>query len=86
VRPGDEGGADPVVVAHGEETHARGRGEGDLRLLQLGRAEAHRRRHVDDEPRFEVAVRDLIAHVRLTGSRGDVPVDAAHVVAGLVEP
>ena len=51
-----------------------------------GRAEAHRRRDVDDEPGLEVAVGDLVADVGLAGAGRDVPVDAADVVARLVQP
>ena len=65
VRAGDEHGADAVLVAHREEPDARRGGERHLGLLHRGRAEAHRRRDVDDQPGLEVAVGDLVAHVGL---------------------
>ena len=86
VRAGDEHRAEPVLVPRGEEPDRRRGREGDLRLVGARRPEAHRRRGVDDEPRLEVTIGDLLAHVRLLRAGGDVPVDAPHVVARLVEP
>jgi hypothetical protein len=57
---------------------------GDIGLAPIGRAEAHRRGRVEDEPRDEHPLGVLHAHVRLAGSRRDVPVDLADVVAGRV--
>ncbi len=83
---GDEDGAEAVLVARRQESDAGRRGNGDLGLVVGGGAELHRRRHVDDEPGGQVPVGDLLANVCLAGARRDVPVDAAHVVARLVQP
>ena len=53
-------------------------------FVRVLRSEMHRRGDVDDHPRLEVAIGDLVAHVQLAGSRRDVPVDAANIVARLV--
>ena len=57
---------------------------GHVGLAPLGRAERHRGRRVEDEPGDEDALGELDADVRLAGAGGDVPVDPADVVAGLV--
>ena len=84
---------DRVVVEHRTDAVAAAReqaGErrdelGEHQLLRaLGRAERHRRRAVEQQPRGELAVGEVLPHVRRGGARGDVPVDVAHVVAGLV--
>ena len=54
---------------------------GHIRLAPVGRSKVHRRGGVEQEPRDEHALREIDADVRLTGACGDVPVDAAHVVA-----
>ena len=56
----------------------------DVRLAPVARAERHRRRRVDHEPRDEHALGELDADVRLARARRDVPLDPAHVVARLV--
>ena len=83
VRP--EGDEPEPVAAAGRGVPDRERDSlGDVGLAPLGRAERHRRRGVEDEPRHEHALGELDADVRLPGARGDVPVDPADVVAGLV--
>ena len=77
---------EPVLVAGGEEPDGGRGAEGQRRLLRPHRREAHRCRHVDDQPALQVAVGDLVAHVQLAGAGGDVPVDPAHVVADLIQP
>ncbi len=85
--------ADAVAVAredareHGDELG------GDRALLLRLRAEVDRRRQVDQEPRGDLALLVVLAHVRRLQARGDVPVDVADVVApdvlaqvGEVEP
>ena len=54
---------------------------GDVGLAPLGRAELHRGRRVEDEPRDEHALGEMDANVRLAGSGGHVPLDRADVVA-----
>ena len=54
------------------------------KLREAVGAEVDARRQVDEEPRRELAVLGELAHVRRLQPRGDVPVDVAHVVAGLV--
>jgi hypothetical protein len=48
------------------------------------RAEIDRRAEVEQEPRRDLAVLVVLAHVGRLQARGDVPVDVAHVVAILV--
>ena len=61
-------------------------GSREVTLLHQGGAEVHRRRRVDQCPRGQLAVGDLVSHVHLPGARGDVPVDPPYVVlAALVE-
>ena len=55
------------------------------RFSQRGGAEVEAGGAVDDEPGLELAVGDGVAHVRVVGAGGEVPVDAADVVAGLVQ-
>ena len=50
----------------------------------VDRAEVHRRAQVQQEPGRDLAVLDVLAHVRRVHARGDVPVDVADVVPGLV--
>ena len=52
--------------------------------VRLDRPEVHRRAQVEQEPRGELAVLGVLANVRRVHPRGDVPVDVADVVAGLV--
>ena len=56
------------------------------RFSQFGGPEVEARGPVDDEPGLELAVGDRVAHVRRVRARGQAPVDAAGVVAGLVQP
>ena len=76
--------ADPVAAA-GQDEPEGGR---DLRedevLLAVDRAEPHRRRVVEQQPGGDLAVLDVLPHVGGVGARGDVPLDVAQVVAGLV--
>jgi hypothetical protein len=83
-RPGHEHGTEPVLVAGGQEADAGGRRRRGLGLVVGDGPEPHRRRRVDHQPGGEVAVGDLLAYMRLAGSRRHVPVDTAHVVTGLV--
>ena len=55
-----------------------------LLALRLHAAEVHRRAEVQQEPGRDLAVLEVLAHVRRVHARRDVPVDVAHVVAGLV--
>jgi hypothetical protein len=84
MRTRDEHRPESVLVARGQEADGGGSGERDLRLRRVLRSEVHRRGEVDDHPRLEVAIRDLVAHVQLAGSGGDVPVDATNIVARLI--
>lgn len=78
--------ADPVVVAHRRETQHGHQLGGQLALLLRGGAEAHRARDVHDQQHGQLAFLDEALHVRMTGARGDVPVDVADLVAGHVRP
>ena len=76
--------AQPVATLRGEMTHGDGHAFGDVRLAAVGRAERHRRGDVEQQPRREGALRDEDTHVRDGRPGGDVPVDPADIVAGLV--
>ena len=72
-----------AVAAPGRDVAERDRHPvGDVGLAPVGRAEMHRRRRVEQEPRDEHALGHVDAHVRLAHARRHVPLDAAHVVAG----
>ena len=57
---------------------------GDVCLPPFLGAEVHRCGRVEHEPRDEHALGELDTDVRDARARRDVPVDAAHVVAGFV--
>src|SRR5438270_133878 len=60
---------------------------GSARGLQLRHAPEDRRgAHVDHQHHRELALFGVALHVRHARPRGDVPVDGADLVAGLVEP
>ena len=82
--PVDDERADPVAAAPREVRDGGERGDGEVALLARGGAEVEAGREVDEHPRLQLAVGDGLAHVRLGGAGGDRPVDAPHVVAGLV--
>ena len=54
------------------------------RLVRIAGAEALTRRDIDDEHDGQFALLDVALDERVAGSRGDVPVDRPHIVAGLV--
>ena len=58
----------------------------DVCLAPIGRAELHRRRRVEHEPRHHHALGELHPHVRLSRARGHVPVELARIVARRVRP
>ena len=78
--------AEAVAAAAGDVPDREHDALGDVGLAAQRRAEAHRRRAVEHEPRRQRPLRDVQAHVRLVHARGRVPVDQAHVVARLVGP
>ena len=55
-------------------------------LVPLDGPEVHRRGGVEQQPRGDLAVLDVLPDVRRVGARGDVPVDVPQVVAELVLP
>ena len=76
--------AHPVAVARqqaGQEGDEVGR---HRPLRRAPRAEVHRRRQVEQEPRRDVAILVVLAHVGGAEPRGDVPVDVPDVVVILV--
>ena len=75
-----------VAGAGGEEADGRQGDDRQVALLELRGAEVEAGRLVDQDPGLQLAIGDGLADVRLLGAGGDVPVDAAHVVAGLVRP
>ncbi len=86
LRPGiaERDDAEPVP-APGRHVPERERDAlGHVRLASVGRAERHRGRDVEHEPRRQDPLGEIDAHVRDAGSGGHVPVHPAHVVAGLV--
>ena len=78
--------AEPVAAARRDVADRDRDALRDVGLAPFGRAELHRRRRVEHEPRHEHALGVLHANVRLAGPRGDVPVDLADVVAEGVRP
>ena len=78
--------AEPVAAPRGDVPDRERDALGDVRLAPVGGAELHRRRRVEHEPGDEHALGEVDADVRLAGPGGHVPVDPAHVVAGLVRP
>ena len=81
---GDE--AEPVAAPAREVPERERDALGDVGLPPLGRAEGHRGRDVEREPRDEHALGEVDPHVRLARARRHVPLDPAHVVAGHVRP
>src|SRR5262249_48040859 len=55
----------------------------DRALLDLLRAEVDRAAEVEQEPRRDLAIFVVLAHVRDLKPRGDIPVDVADIVAVL---
>ena len=76
--------AEPVAAARRRVADRDRDAFRDVGLPAVGRAERHRRRRVEHEPRHEHALGELDAHVRLAGARRHVPLDPPHVVARLV--
>ena len=83
VAPRDEQ-AEPVSVTRGEEPERGCRRERHVGFLPLRRPEAHARRAIDHGPRLQLAVGFGRADLRRDRTGGEVPVDPARVVAGLV--
>jgi hypothetical protein len=81
---GGDDRAEPVAAPAVEEGD-RGRGrDGQVPFLAAHGPEVQAGRHVDHQPGFQLAVGDHLPHVRVRGARGDGPIHAADVVAGLV--
>ena len=73
------------VAAAGEQAGERRRQLGQHELLgAVDRAEAHRRRAVEQEPGRQLAILDVLTEERRVHPRGHVPVDVADVVTRLV--
>jgi hypothetical protein len=84
--PAERDDAEPVAAPRGDVADGDAHALGDVRLAPQRRAEAHRRRDVEHQPRRHSSLADVHAHVRLAQPRRHVPVDVAHVVARLVRP
>ena len=78
--------AEPVAAPRRDVADRERDALGDVGLAPQRRAERHRRRDVEHQPRRHRALADVHAHVRLAHPRGHVPVDVADVVARLVRP
>ena len=78
--------AEPVAAPRRDVADGERDALGDVDLAPVGGAEGHRGRDVEHQPRRQRALADVHAHVRLLQPRGRVPVDVAHVVAGVVRP
>jgi hypothetical protein len=81
-----ENGPDAISMA-GEQTRQRGDKvdeHGPLERLRLHRAKVHRGTEVEQKPPRDLAILRVLAHVRDVHSRGDVPIDIANVVSGLI--
>ena len=81
VRVSEGHDAEPVSAPRRQVADREGDPFRDVGLAAVGGPELHRDRRVDHEPADEDALRERDAHVRLVRPRGDVPVDAAHIVA-----
>ena len=75
---------DFVIVANGGEREHRGNFRREFAFGLVARAEQARAAHVHDEHEREFAFLDELLDERMIHPRGDVPVNRAHVVAGLV--
>ena len=76
--------AQPVAAACADVADRDRDACGDVGLAAVCGSEVHRRRRVEQEPRHELALGEVDAHVRKAGARGDVPLDLPHVVSRLV--
>ena len=76
--------ADLVVVADGGEREHGSDFGGEFAFGLVARAEQPGAAHVHDEHEREFAFLDELLDERMVHPRGDVPVNGAHVVAGLV--
>jgi hypothetical protein len=76
--------SDAVAVPREQARQHRDEVGGHRALAHLARAEVHRRGEIEQEPGVDVAILVVLAHVRRLQARGDVPVDAAHIVVVLV--
>jgi hypothetical protein len=78
--------ADPVAAAGEQLRDGRGDlGEHEV-LAPLHGPDVHRGGAVEQQPRGDLAVLDVLPHVGCVGARGDVPVDVAQIVAEPVLP
>ena len=78
--------AEPVAAAAGEPADHERHALGHVGLGAIGRAELHRRRGVEHDPRFQLALGHVDAHVRLARARGRGRVEVADVVSVRVRP
>ena len=76
--------ADAVAVAREQAREHATKSVDDAALAHVARAEVDRRAEVEQEPRRDLAVLVVLAHVRRLQPRRDVPVDVADVVVVLV--
>jgi hypothetical protein len=72
------------MVLDGAEGEHRTDLSGGVELGLPRRAEAPRRAHVEEEGDHQLALLHETLYIRSAHARGDVPVDGANVVAGLV--
>ena len=80
----EDDGGDPVAGPGGDEPEGGDDREREVALLVLGGAVVEAGAAVDDEPGLELAIGDGRPHLHVAGPGCEVPVDAAHVVAGFV--
>ena len=81
---GEQDQAHLVVVADGGEGEHRGDLGRQLALGLRARAEQARAAHVHHQHQRQLAFLDELLDERMVHPRGDVPVNRAHLVAGLV--
>ena len=74
----------PVVVGGGREGHDRGKLYGQLPLEPVPGAEVPGPAHVDRQHDRQFPFFDVTLYVRLAGAGSHVPVDGAHIVAGVI--
>ena len=81
---GEEEQADLVVIADGTESEQAGDFGGELALRLRGAAEISRGAHIHDQHDGEFAFFGEFFDKRGAHPRGDVPIDRANFVAGLI--
>ncbi len=81
---GEEREADFIVVALGGERQRGGHFGGEFLFGLVATAEPPRRADIHQQHHRQLAFLHELFHKRLVQSRGDVPIDIAHLIARLI--